>query len=521
MKIRATLALACLFPLLPNCASSEVQVNVDEEDLTSLTARSRELSFEGVIYAKPDAAESTVLKLVRQQTQSAFGALVESKISVSKRELRDVDVSTFRKRIVRIINTGRIDASGAPEDTGVDMMEVRYTYKDNAIVDPSFARFSTISSAVLGTEGWNHQNKVFEACTVNDADTRHYPVWYSFDPSRGSCQRAMSQEVEALRGERRKLGRDSSEQLTSAELDRIYLPITVRLGADRTNRGATYPEYDKLYRGGVKPGSLVIGMVYGLIDDRIPAELKKVRPFRIASIENRGGLAALERVRISTGKVVEGIQLDNLIDWAKGGESAMDGLNQEEKKELRKTVGELLFRNWVRLEAPVRVKIGAAAEKEMKIELLTYFGAETGIAVHKYGIKNSDIYAYNGHSYVGEGPLDPTNFTADDFPKSYQLFFIDGCVSYNYYNRGYIPLKQDGTRNLDIISNGLETPAFRGGYAMGQLLAKVIDGTGSSYRDILAAAKATDRMRAVDGELDNRWKPTVTPIVVTDIRAER
>ena len=141
---------------------------------------------------------------------------------------------------------------------------------------------------------------------------------------------------------------------------------------------------------------------------------------------------------------------------------------------------------------------------------------------HKQAIKTSDIFVYNGHSYIGYGPLDPSRFTAADFPKSYQILFVDGCVSYNYYEKDYIPLKQGGTKNLDLVSNGLESWVNESGPAMGRFMGAFIDGKQNSYTAILKAAQFTyfgydwgmDALRVVDGEVDNKYKPSKTPITV-------
>lgn len=146
---------------------------------------------------------------------------------------------------------------------------------------------------------------------------------------------------------------------------------------------------------------------------------------------------------------------------------------------------------------------------------MVYFGASSDSRPHKYATKNSDVFIYNGHSSIGYGPLDPRNFTAADFPASYQLMWMDGCVSYNYYHKDYIPLKEGGTKNLDLVTNGLEAPAFRGGLANGQFLVKLLDGRSSSYRDLLLAAEATEALRVVDGELDNEYRPDRLDIRIT------
>ena len=104
----------------------------------------------------------------------------------------------------------------------------------------------------------------------------------------------------------------------------------------------------------------------------------------------------------------------------------------------------------------VRNKVGGAAAKPFTIQLLTYFGADGDSAQHKRAIKNSDVFVYNGHSYIGYGPLDPSNFSASDFPSTYQVLVVNGCVSFNYYDH-YFQLKPGGTKTLDTITNGLES----------------------------------------------------------------
>ena len=84
------------------------------------------------------------------------------------------------------------------------------------------------------------------------------------------------------------------------------------------------------------------------------------------------------------------------------------------------------------------------------------------------------MYAiYNGHSSIGYGPLDPSRCTAADFPASYQILWVDGCVSCNYYEKDSIPLKDGATKNLD------------------------------------------SSLRIVDGEIDNELTPARYPITVT------
>ena len=84
--------------------SSEASHQGGESDLTSVTALSRTMKFEGVVYVDANASEETILSTVRKQTQSAFGALRMAKVGVNSRELREVDITTFKKSNVTVID---------------------------------------------------------------------------------------------------------------------------------------------------------------------------------------------------------------------------------------------------------------------------------------------------------------------------------------------------------------------------------------------------------------------------------
>jgi hypothetical protein len=528
MKLWSSLCALPLLALLPavslgaaGCATEVEAGDEGEEDLTSLTARSRQLSFDGVVYVAPNSSDATIQAAVDAQTRTAFGAFREADIAVNSRELKAVNPATFKKRPVTVIDTS------VEGDAGKPMLEVRYRYVDDAIVGLSYANQTTTTSALLGQRNAEQRERVLRECTANDRDARDYPIWYTFNPNTSACQTAMNAEDRTIREAQAKLGAAAGDKISKAQVDRLYLPITVKLGADRTRKGMTYPEYDRLYAGGVEPNKLVMGLVYGMIDHDPPSggpqddsgysewadnlkELMAARNFEFVSIDAPEGLNA----RLSTGRTLSSLTFKDILGWADGGTAGMTGLTSAERQELKKLMGQRFFKHWITLEAKARVKIGSAAEKDFTYKVITYFGVESDQAPHKFAIKNSDVYVYNGHSYVGSGPLDPTRFRETDFPKSYQILFIDGCVSYNYYHKGYIPLKEGGTRNLDLITNGLETPAWRSGYAAGRLLATLINGQSASYQQLLEEAEATDRMRVVDGEVDNKYRKSRTPITV-------
>jgi len=79
-------------------------VTGDENDLTSVTARERTMTFEGYVYVKDGASDFTILQAVRKETKSGFGAIRTAEISANNRELGDVDVKDFVKEPVTIVD---------------------------------------------------------------------------------------------------------------------------------------------------------------------------------------------------------------------------------------------------------------------------------------------------------------------------------------------------------------------------------------------------------------------------------
>ncbi len=504
---------------LPLACSAPIASDASEDELTSVTARSRTLEFEAYVYVSETATDDEILRAVRNQAQSAFGALRTSEIGVNSRELKEVDPTTFVKQRVEVVDVAN---AGAPR---TKMQRVSYRYTDDAVVPVSMAARSSLPSAVLMPGYQSQQKRVLQECTSNDEHAREFAssLWYVFEPSVSTCGEAMRTEAATIEVQRAKLVSPETE-VSKSEATRLYVPITVRLGADKTNRGDSYPEYDRLFSGGVKPATLVIGMVNGFNDHGAEDESDSgmgqwIDQVRGATSTHTGWSVVKTEPSVDlanydiAGKKVWNLSFADLLA-AFADYKVPAGLAYEDLATFKKEAGKRIIKHFITLETKVSVSIGGKPAQPFTIQILTYFGASSNGAPHKTAIKNSDVYVYNGHSYIGYGPLDPKNFTASDFPASYQLLFIDSCVSYNYYEKDYIPLKAGGTKNLDLITNGLEAPVYKSGYALGQFVGMLIDGKQHSYRDLLQAASATDELRVVDGELDNVYTPNRAPITI-------
>ncbi len=523
LMLLATSAVACASETSDNGTAG------DEDDITSLTARARKLQFAGYVYVDEGAPDYAIQSAIKQQTQSAFGALREANVGVNSRELKDVDPSTFLKTPVSVVDTANRSAPAKK------MTKVAYTFTDDALVPIPMARRTSIPLGLLGKNYQMQSARIVQECTNGDAHAHEFQnsVWYVFDPSLSNCKQAMSAEATKVDNDRRGL---AAGQVPLSEVERLYLPMTARLKPTTTQTTNKFPEYDRLYAGGVEPGKLVIGMVSGMMADWAAGEHHEVFEDEGYNMWY-GGIREIFKARPGmkiTG--VEGVQdpltyklgqttvkfgaFEEMIAFELDNRNPA-GVTQANRNDLRKLIATTLMKKFVTFEAQTKVTV-AGAEKPLTIKLQTYFGAETDSTPHKRAIKTSDIFVYNGHSYIGYGPLDPSRFTSSDFPSSYQVLMINGCVSYNYYEKDYKPLKQGGTQNLDLVTNGLESWVNESGPAMGRFVGAFIDGKINNYEAILKAAQFTyfgydwgnDALRVVDGEADNKFDPTRTPITL-------
>ncbi len=163
----------------------------------------------------------------------------------------------------------------------------------------------------------------------------------------------------------------------------------------------------------------------------------------------------------------------------------------------------------------------------VKLNLRFFFG-ETGIdenstAFHwfyKEALENSAIMIYGGHSGLG-GHLAlesiEQNLGERIAPSRtrYQIYFFDSCSSYTYYNKDYFGRKAttrdpQGTKNLDIFTNGLATlfssmpnSTNKIIFAVEAALESAFKGTGLVSYQTLAKEVDDDNLFGVNGDEDN------------------
>lgn len=161
--------------------------------------------------------------------------------------------------------------------------------------------------------------------------------------------------------------------------------------------------------------------------------------------------------------------------------------------------------------------------------VVTLFFGETALteagngAFHhafKEAIETASIIMYGGHAGTGKN-LDISQIKAASGlsiqaqPNMYQILFLSACFPYAYYSRDYIAFK-GGTKNLDVMAEGIEGGFDHVGPQISQILSAVIryaNGAGAtSYQQILASDPAFGiSLFSVSGDEDNPTSPSQIP----------
>lgn len=525
------LPLAALLALPLGCGPEEL-VNTDD-DLTSNSAVEREVTIKGYVYVAESAASYTIESAVKRQLRTAFGPLRIAKISVDDREFAsNVDPSTFVKTVVDVVKT---DEQGQ-KSVVKQVARVDYTYVARGLVVKSLASKTSVSMALLMGSYQSFVDDIIHDCVENYAHDSEFAssFWYVWAPNTYACKKRIATEVDEIAASRSGL---EANELSEPEADRRFLPLTVTLkkvDAPTT----TYPEYDRLYGlGDPSKDRIVVYQIAGTAshagdpasethanDMGFKEFFKEIKVLADSFAELR--VATTSKVALLSipfkGETIEATFAD-LYNWVVNKSSFPSKVASADRDDFRRAIHDQLDQQWVILEAPITVKSGRD-DKRMVLEFRLLYGISSGWNVRdlwKEAFAQGDVVLYNGHSYIGSGPLDPSNYRNATFKDGYQIFFFNSCVSFNYYSADYFDLKPGGTKNLELITNGIEVYIRDGGKSMGQFIAALFDGKQNSWLEMMKKTAVTlwgyskhDPNRVVDGELDNVYAPATTPITV-------
>ncbi|NUM89364.1 MAG: hypothetical protein HUU37_09185 [Bdellovibrionales bacterium] len=161
--------------------------------------------------------------------------------------------------------------------------------------------------------------------------------------------------------------------------------------------------------------------------------------------------------------------------------------------------------------------------KSYSILVQVFFGPsgidESSTAFHGFfrdALMNSSIMMYDGHSGLG-GHLDLASLEEAYGKKfqpnknRYQIYFFNSCTSYTYYNTMYFGRKKTaadrkGTRNLDIMTNGLAT-YFAVMHDTNLAVVRAVEAWASGQATVsyqaIAKAIDSDNLFGVNGDEDN------------------
>jgi hypothetical protein len=431
-----------------------------------------------------------------------------------------------------------VDGGGSSGVTVVKTVKkVSYTYKARALVVKSQASKSSFSLALLMGNYQSFVNEIIHDCVEDYAHDSEFSssFWYVFAPAESKCKQRIANEVSAIQSERQGLG---PKQIGEKEHARRFLPVTAQLESVAAPK-TTWPEYDQLY---------------GLAD----AAKKRIKVYQIVGVASHAGDPAAERFENDLGfkeffktvKVLDdkyttlrvadsspckpgafsyngktyGASLKQLYQWVVSRSGFPSEISYADRGKFLRALHDHVNLKWIKLEADLQVHAGHV-HKQMTLEINLIFGTASGYSVRGYfrtAFKNGDVVLYDGHSYIGSGPLDPNNYSASDFANRYQIFFFNSCVSYNYYGVDYFDLKSGASQQLDLVNNGIEVYIRDGGKSMGQFIVALFDGKQHSWLTVLEKTQVSiwygvhDPNRAVDGEQDNTYSPSTTPIAVKE-----
>lgn len=518
---------------LGGCGDAAVdEAPADPDEITGANAVARTITLKGYVLVETGASASTILETVRQQTRTYFGPLKALNIGLDDREVRNVDERTFVREPVTVIDTDR------PGDTGRPMLRVRYTYTGRAVVTNTLASKRTIQVTAL-TGSWSSAGGDILAACVSSAHDREFGtsnLWYTFEPE--ACRDWIDREVREIDAASRKLT-SRATQVSAREAARRFLPVTAQLAAIRGQNVTRYPEYDRLL-GTSDPTKTELHAYafFGVIGDREsdPTDdgyremmyvLRNfVRAQPAARFDAPGGTGPLTALTVA-GRALPSVTERQAIDWALGA-APPSGVSATA---LRQAILDVWKARYVNVSVPMTVTAGGRSHP-LTVRLHAYYGDEgsawsaTARARYVDAWRNADVFVYSGHSHLGSGPLDPSNFRMADFPNRYQIMMINSCVSYNYYNAGFYPLHPGGSRNLDMVVNGIEALSDNG-HAVSTLLTTLVAGQPYSWAQVTQRMVATipelglydyDPLRIADGETDNTYSPRTTPFTLAPQR---
>lgn len=499
----ASLLVACA---VPTSREAEGDGASDDEALTGTTGVERGIHFEGTVIVPSGATDDAIRVAIARQVKTALGALRETKVALNDRAARN-NVDKWTKTTF-----------GA-------LARVVYRYDDRAVVTKTLASRSTVDFTMLAGNYDGYADVLKRDCS-DDATTDTESLWYHFYPQSAACRARIREEVAAIGAERR------DGTIGPREAARWFLPVTAKLDPPKVPAASYSPEYDRLF---LNKDKITIYAFFGVdTDENNPDDILGVEAARFL----RSMLRANPRFRpVRTapfawlldfyvdGKKLEGVTYDQMLTWLVDKSGFPAGISDAAKTDLRKQAIGKLTERWIDWDLPLDIN-----GRRTIVEVKSFYGYEDGssdarqkaqwryLEAFWYG----DVFLYNGHSHFGRGPLEPTLYNAGNFNDRYQIMMVGSCMSFNYYQKDFLELKTGGSKNLETVVNGSASYVWGGGEVTARFVTGLISPKQPTYSELLESMridtpwgeKKYDPMRVVDGELDNTYSASTTPIAI-------
>lgn len=503
------------------------------DDLTSVGGTAKTIDWDSFVYVAPSADVPTIQAAIAKQVKSSLGALREIGVGISDRgALHNLDPSGWTRDTLAVID-------GSGHTTG-NVLRVRYHYSDTALVQKSPDPGAQPSFTLLFGDYTAGAAALQPACVdeATDADS----IWYHFAPLQSACASLITAEQSAINDAYAHLPASSTASMPTVDAQRRFVAVRAKL-TPITTAPTKYPEYDRLWGFGSDRAKLIVYAFVGVeSNERNSHDLGAIEFQRL----QRTLRARFPKLQVSytnpnawlldfyvDGKKVPNVSWDDVERWMidDSGYPAAVGSDAQKIEALRQQVIDNFSERWIYWTMPATVTMGGQS-RQMTVEIRTFWGLEDDgtwptkqKAIWRYleAFWYGDVFAYAGHSHFGHGPLEPTNYNGGNFPDRYQVMLVNSCLSYNYYDLDFIAMHPEGSRNLEVVMNGL--PAYWNG--MGESTAKyligLLDGSNKSYAQLLDSMRINEPwgesgyepMRGVNGELDNVFDGSKTPIAVT------
>ena len=503
------------------------------EDLTSVGGTTRQLDWDSFVYVVPSADVATIQAAIAKQVKSSLGALRELGIGIEDRgALHNLDPAGWVRDTPNVVD-------GSGRTTG-SVLRVRYHYSDTALVQKGHDPGAAFSFTMLFGDYSAGAAALQPACV--DEATDGDSIWYHFTPGQSACRSLINAETSTINSDLSKLPPSSSPQIPASDANRRFVGARGKLTAIAA-APTEYPEYDRLWGFGSDRAKLVVYAFVGVeSNERDSHDLGAIEYQRLLRTL-RGKFPKLAVTYTNPqallldffvdGTKLDSVTWDDVAHWMIEGTNwpAAVGSDAQKQEALRQQVIDRFSERWIYWDMPATVTLGGQT-RQMTVEVRTFWGVEDDgsadtkqRAVWRYleAFWYGDVFAYAGHSHFGHGPLEPTNYGPGNFPDRYQVMLVNSCLSYNYYDLDFLAMHAGGSRNLEIVMNGL--PAYWNG--MGESTAKyliaLLDGSNKSWAQVLDAMRINEPwgehnyepMRGVNGELDNLFDGGKTPISVS------